>query len=88
MAGQIDGMRLPRDALQVEEDAELLRARRAGEVQHVHALPAQHLAGLDVAVDELDHDASRLFGRIIGSAAGGGGPNSRRRAIPARRNRS
>ena len=39
VAGQIDGMRLPRDALEVEEDAELLRARRADEVQHVHALP-------------------------------------------------
>ena len=61
VAGQIDRMRLPRDALEVEEDAELLRARRAGEVQHVHALPAQHLASLDVAVDELNHDASRLF---------------------------
>ena len=59
VAGQVDEMRLPRDALQVEEDAELLRARRAREVQHVHALPAEHLAGLDVAVDELNHDASR-----------------------------
>ena len=51
---QIDRMRLPGDALEVEEDAQLLRARRAHEVQHMHALPAQHLAGLDVAVRQAE----------------------------------
>jgi hypothetical protein len=24
-------------------------------VQHMHALPAEHLAGLDIAVNELNH---------------------------------
>ena len=56
VAGQIDRMRLPRNAFEIEEDAQLLRARRAGEMQHMHALPAEHLAGLDVAVDQLNHE--------------------------------
>ena len=55
VAGQIDGMRLPRNAFEVEEDAQLLRARRAHEMQDMHALPVEHLAGLDVAVDKLNH---------------------------------
>jgi hypothetical protein len=53
-------MRMPRDAFEIEEDAEFLRARRAGKVQHVHALPAEDLAGFDVAVDELHHGAFPL----------------------------
>ena len=52
---QIDRMRLPRNTLEIEEDAKLLRARRAHEVQHVDALPAEHLARLDVAIDKLNH---------------------------------
>ena len=63
VSGQVDRMRLPRYALEVEEDAQLLRARRAHEVQHVHALPAQHLAGLDVAVRQLNHETPLHFSR-------------------------
>jgi len=65
---QVDGVRLPRNAFEVEEDAQLLRARRAHEVQHVHALPAEHLAGLDVAVGKLNHEALLPFSPIIGVA--------------------
>ena len=53
-------MRFPLDAFEVEEDTELLRARRPHEVQHVDALPAEHLAGLDVAVYKLNHVSSRV----------------------------
>ncbi len=49
------GMRRPIDAFEIEKDAQLLRARRAGKVQHMHALPAEHLASFDIAVDELNH---------------------------------
>ena len=52
---QIDRMRLPFNALEIEKHPKLLRARRTHEVQHMHALPAEHFAGLDVAIDELNH---------------------------------
>ncbi|HEX4040374.1 MAG TPA: hypothetical protein VHY10_01620 [Xanthobacteraceae bacterium] len=55
MRHQFDRMRLPRDAFEVEKDAQFLRARRARKVQHMDAFPAEHFAGLDVAVDELNH---------------------------------
>src|SRR4051794_34921831 len=58
MSRQINRMRLPWNFLQVEEYAKLLRAGGADEVKHVHALPAEHLAGPDVAVDELNHETS------------------------------
>ena len=31
--------------------------------KHVHALPVEHLAGLDVAVDELNHETPLRFSR-------------------------
>ena len=52
---QINGVRLPRDALQVEKNAELLRARRPGVVQNMRPLPSEDLTCLDVALDELNH---------------------------------
>ena len=55
---QIDGMRLPWDLLKVEEYAKLLRTRRTYEVEHVHALPAQHLARPNVAIYKLNHETS------------------------------
>jgi hypothetical protein len=55
VTGQINWMRLPWNLLEVEEDTKLLRAGRADEMEHVHALPAEHLAGPDVAIDELNH---------------------------------
>src|SRR5580704_17070153 len=52
---EIDRMRLPRNVLEIEKDAQFLRTRRAHEMEHVHAFPAEHFASLDVAVDELNH---------------------------------
>src|SRR6202048_311136 len=61
VARQIDGMRLPWNLLEVEEYAKLLRARRAHVMEHVHALPAQHLACPDIVVDKLHH---RFISRV------------------------
>src|ERR1700730_9603581 len=61
VARQIDGMRLPRHLLEVEEYAKLLRAGRAHVMEHVHAPPAQHLACPDIALDKLHH---RLISRV------------------------
>ena len=47
---QVDEAGFPLDTLEVEKDAEFLRARRAHKVQHMHALPVEHFAGLDVVV--------------------------------------
>ena len=52
-------MRLPFNAFQVEENTELLRARRLHEMKHVDALPAEHLASPNVAIYELNHVPSR-----------------------------
>jgi hypothetical protein len=49
-------MRLPGDAFEVEKNAELLRARRACEMEDVYAFPAEHFAGFDIAVDKLNHE--------------------------------
>ena len=54
----IDGMRLPVNLLEVKEYAKFLRTGRADEVEHVHALPTQHLADPNVAVYELNHETS------------------------------
>jgi hypothetical protein len=58
VARQIDGMRLPLNLLEVKEYAKFLRTGRTDEVEHVHALPTQHLAGPNVAVNELNHETS------------------------------
>src|SRR5260370_37419223 len=58
VARQIDGMRLPLNLLEVKEYAKVLRTGRADEVEHVHALPTQHLAGPNVADYELNHETS------------------------------
>lgn len=48
-------MRFPLDAFEVQENTELLRARRLHEMKHVDALPAEHLASPNVAIYELNH---------------------------------
>ncbi len=61
VARQIDGMRLPWNLLEVEKYAKLLRAGRAHVMEHMHALPAQHLACPDIALDKLHH---RFISRV------------------------
>jgi ABC-type transport system substrate-binding protein len=46
-------LRRPRD-IQRATNREMLALM--DEVQHMHALPVEHLAGLDVAFDKLNHD--------------------------------
>src|SRR4051812_37786089 len=85
---QIDEMRRPRDAFEIEEDAKLLRARRAGIVQHMHTLPPEHLAGPNVSVDQLNHvclpPALSLPSRRRTSAARVWAASSGRRTFQAR----
>ena len=54
----VDRMRLPVDTLQIEHDPRLLRTRRAVEVEQMRALPAEHIARLDIALQKPDHPAS------------------------------
>jgi hypothetical protein len=45
---QIDGMRLLVDPLEIKEDPHFLRARRSHVVDHMDAVPVEHLTPLDM----------------------------------------
>jgi hypothetical protein len=54
---KVDRVGMPLQPLDVQEDAQLLRAGGDGVVEDVQPLPAEHFPGADILFDQLDHDA-------------------------------
>src|SRR5271166_6830458 len=61
---QVDEMRFPLDTFEVEEDAELLRARGPHVMKDVDALPIEDLVGVNVAFYKLNHISFRSVANI------------------------
>src|SRR6185369_6403186 len=64
---QVDRMGFPFCAFQIQENLELLRTRRKGEMKHVQTLPAVHLVGLHVHLRQFHHRSPPCPGKIASS---------------------
>ena len=90
---QVDRMRLPVDALQVEDDPGLLGTGRAVKVEQVHALPSKHVARADIGLQEPNHCTSfpvrlgrhtaRRLARPRHHSVARPGPTTGRRRLPS-----